>query len=469
MMNKDSYRIEGDFLGEKHISQDIYYGIQTVRALDNFPITNIPVEKELIISLAEVKKAAAYANMFTDSLSDSIGKAIIESSNEIIAGNHLNQFVVDSIQGGAGTSINMNMNEVLANRAIEIMGKSKGDYNNCSPNTHVNMSQSTNDTIPTAMKIASLRLIKELLTVMSNLRKKLDMKAKEFHEVIKMGRTDLQDAIPIRLGQEFSAYSDVIGRDIKRLEHASKELLSVNLGATAVGTGLNAKPEYINKVITQLSTQINFELSLSSNLVDSTQNTDGYTTISSLLKVSAMNLSKICNDIRLMASGPTAGLQEIKLPVRQAGSSIMPGKVNPVMVEVMNQVTFQVAGNDITISMASEAGQFELNVMEPIIIFNLLQSLKIMKNGIEVFTQYAITGIKANVDRCKEYVDNSLGIITALNPYLGYEVSAKIVSQALETNMTIQEICESQNLLSKEELELILNPFEMTSPGIAGN
>lgn len=462
-------RIEKDSLGEKEVPEDAYYGVQTVRALENFPITEIPVHKELVLALAEVKKAAALANMHTGMLPETIGRAIVRAADEVIAGKHLDQFIVDSIQGGAGTSINMNTNEVLANRALEMLGREKGDYDFCSPNTHVNMSQSTNDTIPTALKIASFRMAEELTTTMTSLKKEFVHKENEFQDVLKMGRTHLQDAVPIRLGQEFGAYSEVVGRDIRRITEAAKEMLTVNMGATAVGTGLNAKPEYIEKVVTQMSSQLGIKLHLAKNLVDGTQNTDGYTTLSSALKVSAINMSKICNDIRLMASGPMAGFQEISLPAKQPGSSIMPGKVNPVMIEVVNQVAFQVAGNDQSICMASEAGQFELNVMEPVIIFNLLQSLKIMKNGLDVFTRYAVSGIEANVEMCREYVEESYGIITALNPHLGYETAAKVVKQAMETGLTIKEICKAHELLSEKELDIILDPREMTTPGIAGS
>ncbi len=468
-MKKTSFRTEKDSLGQKTISQDVYYGVQTVRALENFPITEIPVHKELILALAEVKKAAAMANMHTGMLPETIGEAVVSAAEEVIEGKLLDQFVVDSIQGGAGTSINMNMNEVLANRALEILGKERGEYNFCSPNTHVNMSQSTNDTIPTALKIASYRMAQELITTLKRLEEELLKKEAEFQDVLKMGRTHLQDAVPILLGQEFSAYSEVVGRDIKRIKQAAEAMLTVNIGATAVGTGLNAKPEYIEKAVTQLSAQLGVKLHSAKNLVDGTQNTDAYTALSAALKVLAMNMSKICNDLRLMVSGPMTGLQEIILPAKQPGSSIMPGKVNPVMIEVVNQVAFQVAGNDQSICMASEAGQFELNVMGPVIIFNLLQSLKIMDNGLDVFTRYAVSGIEANVEKCREYVEESYGIITALNPHLGYETAAKVVKQAIETGLTIKEICKAHDLLSEKELDTILDPNEMTTPGIAGN
>lgn len=461
-------RIERDSLGEREVPKEAYYGIQTMRSSENFPITGVTIHKELIEALAEVKKAAALANMESNMLPKEIGQMLIKAANDVIQGKLFDHFIVDSIQGGAGTSINMNMNEVLANRTLELLGKNKGDYIHCSPNSHVNMSQSTNDTIPTALKIAAYRLSQELISSMTALKERFMEKENEFGGVIKMGRTHLQDAVPIRLGQEFGAYSRVVHRDINRMLQASQEMLTINLGATAVGTGLNAKPEYIERVTSHLSTQLNMKLNTANDLVDATQNTDSYTTLSAALKVSAINLSKICNDIRLMASGPTTGLNEINLPSRQPGSSIMPGKVNPVMIEVVNQAAFQVAGNDHTICMASEAGQFELNVMGPVIAFNLLQSLKIMRNSIEVFTGYAIEGIEANIEKCKEYVDQSYGIITALNPHLGYETAARIIKESMETGLTIREICLEHQLLTEEELETILDPNEMTSPGIAG-
>ncbi|MBU5465722.1 aspartate ammonia-lyase [Virgibacillus sp. MSJ-26] len=462
-------RLEKDSLGTKEVPEEAYYGVQTLRALENFPITGIRVHKELVLALAEVKKSAATANMHTKMLSDTLGRAIVTAADEVIEGKFADQFIVDSIQGGAGTSINMNMNEVLANRALEIIGEEKGNYDVCSPNTHVNMSQSTNDTIPTAIKIAAFRMADDLLLTMHQLKKEFLNKENEFQDVLKMGRTHLQDAVPIRLGQEFGAYSEVVERDIRRVTQVAQEMLTINLGATAVGTGLNAKPEYIEKVASQLSSQLGVKLDISKSLVDGTQNTDGYTSLSASLKVAALNMSKICNDIRLMASGPMTGFQEIYLPARQPGSSIMPGKVNPVMIEVVNQVAFQVSGNDQSIGMASEAGQFELNVMGPVIAFNLLQSLEIMKNGLDVFTRYAVSGIEANTERCREYVEQSYGIITALNPHIGYETASKVVKQARETGLTIEEICKAHDLLTKKELETILDPVEMTTPGISGS
>lgn len=462
------FRIEKDFLGEKQVPADAYYGIQTLRAVENFPITGVPVHGTLIRALAQVKKAAARANMEVHLLNHKVGQAIIEAADEVAGGQLAGQFIVDSIQGGAGTSINMNMNEVLANRALELLGHAKGEYFQCSPNNHVNMSQSTNDVIPTALRIASYWLSQELLQAMDDVIDAFRRKSLEFDDVIKMGRTHLQDAVPIRLGQEFGAYAAVLGRDRERLRRAGEELLSVNMGATAVGTGLNAKPEYIAKVSEYLTEQLGLPVHPAKDLVDATQNTDAYTELSAALKVCAVNLSKVCNDIRLMASGPRVGLYEILLPPRQPGSSIMPGKVNPVMPEVLNQVAFQIMGNDHTICVACEAGQFELNVMGPVIAFNLLQSLQILKRGLDVFREFALDGLEANRERCLRYVEESFGVITALNPHLGYEVAAQLVKEAMKTGRTVKEIIRERSLLTDEELNEILHPFQMTSPGIAG-
>uniref|UniRef100_UPI003D2C0335 aspartate ammonia-lyase n=1 Tax=Paenibacillus oryzisoli TaxID=1850517 RepID=UPI003D2C0335 len=467
-MHSMSYRIEKDFLGEKQVPSDAYYGIQTMRAVENFPITGVKIHAELITALAEVKYAAAMANMDTHMLPRKIGDAIVTAAAEVRQGKLIEQFIVDSIQGGAGTSINMNMNEVLANRALELLGEEKGQYFQCNPNNHVNMSQSTNDAIPTAIKIAAYRLSEELITAMSSLQAAFAKKEIEFDDVIKMGRTHLQDAVPIRLGQEFGAYARVLQRDINRIKHASKGLLAVNMGATAVGTGLNAKPAYVERVLYYLKAEVGIPIELAEHLVDGTQNMDAYTELSASLKVCAVNLSKICNDIRMMASGPRAGLGELKLPPRQPGSSIMPGKVNPVMPEVVNQVAFQVIGNDHTICLACEAGQFELNVMGPVLAFNLLQSLKILRNAAAVFEQFAIEGLEADRERCKMYVEQSFGIVTALNPHLGYEVAAQLVKEALKTGMTLKELILERGLLTPEEIEEILNPVQMTTPGIAG-
>ncbi|MFB4167377.1 aspartate ammonia-lyase [Virgibacillus sp. JSM 102003] len=461
-------RIEKDFLGSKNVPIDSYYGIQTLRAVENFPITGYKIHKELINAMAMVKKASATANMEVGRLYSGLGNVIVQVADEIIEGKWHDQFLVDPIQGGAGTSINMNTNEVIANRGLEILGKEKGDYFQLSPNSIVNMSQSTNDSFPTAIHIATLSLLKKLLETMRKMYHAFVNKASEFDEIIKMGRTHLQDAVPIRLGQEFEAYSRVVERDIKRIERSAEHLYEVNMGATAVGTGLNANPKYIESVVKHLADISSFPLVNASNLVDATQNTDAYTEVSASLKVCMMNMSKIANDLRLMASGPGVGFNEIKLPALQPGSSIMPGKVNPVMPELINQVAFQVIGNDNTICLASEAGQFELNVMEPVLVFNLLQSIDIMNNSFNVFTDHCLNGIEANNEKLKSDVERNVGIITAVNPHLGYEVVARIAREAITTGESVRDLCLKYDVLTEEELDIILDPYEMTHPGIAG-
>lgn len=461
-------RIEKDFLGSKEVSSNAYYGIQTLRAVENFPITGYRIHGDLIKAMAMVKKAAALANMDVGRLFNGLGDMIVKVADEIIDGKWHDHFIVDPIQGGAGTSINMNTNEVIANRGLEIMGKSKGDYYHLSPNSHVNMAQSTNDAFPTAIHIATLTLLETLLKTMSDMHEAFAKKAKEFDHIIKMGRTHLQDAVPIRLGQEFEAYRRVLARDIKRIQNTREHLYEVNMGATAVGTGLNANPQYIKNVVQHLREITGFPLVNAEHLVDATQNTDAYTEVSAALKVCMMNMSKVANDLRLMASGPRVGFNEISLPARQPGSSIMPGKVNPVMPELINQVAFQVIGNDHTICLASEAGQLELNVMEPVLVFNLIQSLSIMNNAFRVFTDFCLEGIEANPEKLRQDVERSVGIITAVNPHLGYEPVARIAREAILTGKSVRELCLKYDVLTEEELDLILDPFEMTNPGIAG-
>ena len=461
-------RIEKDFLGERTLPNEAYFGIQTLRATENFPITGYTIHPALITAMGVVKKAAALANMEVNLLQKEIGNAIVEAAQEVIEGKWNGQFIVDPIQGGAGTSINMNANEVIANRALEILGKEKGDYQTISPNSHVNMSQSTNDAFPTAIHIAVLNLIDELLGTMEKMQTVFQQKAEQFAHVIKMGRTHLQDAVPIRLGQEFEAYSRVISRDIQRIRQTRPNLYDVNMGATAVGTGLNAFPDYIKSVDQHLAEISGLPLKGASHLVDATQNTDAYTEVSGALKICMINMSKIANDLRLMASGPRAGLGEIILPARQPGSSIMPGKVNPVMPEVLNQVAFQVIGNDQTICLASEAGQLELNVMEPVLVFNLIQSISIMNNVFYAFTENCLKDIEANEERMKEYVEKSVGVLTAVNPHIGYEVAARIAREAILSGRSIRELCIEKGVLTAEQLDLILDPYEMTHPGIAG-
>ena len=464
----EKFRLEHDFIGEKQVPADAYYGVQSLRGKENFPITGHQSSPTLIRAMGMVKKASALANADVGLMEGKIAKAIVKASDELIEGLLADQFIVDPIQGGAGTSFNMNANEVIANRALEVLGLKKGDYDVVSPNNHVNMGQSTNDSFPTAIHVATLMELKTLLAEMRCLHKAFLAKAKEFDGMIKMGRTHLQDAVPIRLGQEFDAYARVLGRDIDRIDSCNKHLYQVNLGATAVGTGLNADPKYITLAVKHLAKICGFPMRTAESLVDGTQNTDSYTEVSAMLKVCMMNMSKIANDIRLMASGPRCGLGELNLPPRQPGSSIMPGKVNPVMAEVVNQVAFQVIGNDNTICLASEAGQFELNVMEPVLVYNLLQSIQIMRNVFRVFREFLLEGLTANAKRMESYVENSVGIITAVNPHIGYEASALIAKEAITTGKPVREILRREKLLTDKEIDVILHPMEMTKPGIAG-
>lgn len=466
-MSDNNYRIEKDFIGEKQIKNTEYYGIQSLRAKENFPITGQHVDHHLISALAIVKKSAAQANMEVGQLKEDIAQAIIQASDEVIGGQFHDQFIVDPIQGGAGTSSNMNANEVIANRALELIGYTKGDYTTISPNSDVNMAQSTNDVFPTANRIAILTMLENLKYEMDKLHSSFTKKAEEFYPLLKMARTHMQDAVPIRLGQEFEAYACVLQRDLERVQDAIKYLYDVNMGGTAVGTGLNANPAYIDKVVAYLGENSGFPFKRAANLIDATQHTDAYAGLSSTLKVCMLNVSKIANDLRLMASGPKVGLGEITLPAKQAGSSIMPGKVNPVMAEVVNQVAFQVIGNDQTVSLASEAGQFELNVMEPVLVYNLKESIKIMTNVFKVFREDCLDGIEANVEQLNHNIETSLGIITAINPHVGYEKATEIAREAFETGKPIREICMSKGILTEEELDKILDPHEMTKPGIS--
>ncbi len=466
--SEGKFRMEHDFIGEKEVPADAYYGVQTLRGKENFPITGDRFSPGLIKGIAMVKKAAALANKDVGLLDPKLCDAIVKACDEIIAGKLVDQFIVDPIQGGAGTSFNMNSNEVIANRALEILGETKGNYKVISPNDHINMGQSTNDSFPTAIHVATLAEVDSLLAEMELLVNAFKAKAQKFDGMIKMGRTHLQDAVPIRLGQEFSAYAQVTERDIKRIRSTKQHLYEVNLGATAVGTGLNADPKYIELAVKYLAEISGFPMEGAKDLVDATQNTDAYTEVSAALKVCMMNMSKIANDLRLMASGPRCGLNELYLPPRQPGSSIMPGKVNPVMAEVVNQVAFQVIGNDNTICLASQAGQFELNVMEPVLVYNLLQSIAIMRNVFRVFRMYLLENLEANEERMRAYVENSVGIITAVNPHIGYENSARIAKEAIQTGQPVRALLLRDKLLTEKEIDTILHPLEMTKPGIAG-
>ncbi len=469
-MEKDTskFRIESDSIGEKEVPIDAYYGVQSLRGHENFNITGRPVHPQLIISITQIKKAAAITNFEAGQLDKSKADAIVKACDEILSGELHDQFIVDAIQGGAGTSLNMNANEVIANRAIEILGGKKGDYNIVHPNDHVNCGQSTNDVIPTCGRMAILRLLCDAQKELSRLAEALDNKSKEFDDVIKMGRTQLQDAVPIRLGQEFNAYSNAIKRDVTRFESAKDEMKCVNLGGTAVGTGLNAEINYFNRVVKNIDLISGLDLVQSYDLIDATQNLDGYAYVSGIVKTCAVSLSKISNDLRLMSSGPRTGLGEINLPAKQNGSSIMPGKVNPVIPEVVNQVAFNIIGNDMAITMATEAGQLELNAFEPVIFYKLLESIGTLTGAVRTLIDNCIVGITPNREHCKEMVDNSVGIITAICPYVGYNKAAKIAKEALRTNSSVRSLIIRDGLLTEDQLDIILNPYTMTKPGILG-
>ena len=455
-------RIESDSIGNMEVPIDAYYGVQSLRANNNFHITQKTLHKELIISLAEIKKAAAITNRNADFIDCTIANSIINACDEIICGKLHEEFIVDPIQGGAGTSANMNANEVIANRAIELLGGTKGDYKIIHPNDHVNMSQSTNDVFPTAGKLTILKMLPKTLSELQRLYNALELKSFEFNNVIKMGRTQLQDAVPIRLGQSFHAFASMIKRDIKRLKEAESEMFNLNIGGTAIGTSINVSPEYFNNIISNIKKVSGFNVVQSKDLIDSTQNLDGFVNISGALKTCAVNLSKMANDLRLLSSGPKTGLSEITLPAMQNGSSIMPVKVNPVILEVVSQVAFNIIGNDFTITMAAEAGQLELNAFEPVLFYNLFESMETLQNAITTLIDNCILGITANEERCKELLDSSIGIITALCPHLGYKRTADLAKQALKSGMSVKEIILSEKIFTSEELEKILDPASMT-------
>ena len=459
-------RLEHDLLGEREVPYEYLYGIQTLRAVENFNISGILLNffPDLIESLAQVKLAAAHANYELKLLEDKQYKAIVQACKEIAMGKFHNHFIVDMIQGGAGTSTNMNANEVIANRALEIMGYEKGQYEYCHPNTHVNLSQSTNDAYPTAIKIALIKSNIALIVVLKELIKAFRDKACEFEFVIKMGRTQLQDAVPMTLGQEFEAYAVTLDEEIQRLEENADLFLEVNMGGTAIGTGINAKPGYSDKVISHLRKITGLKVKKAKNLVEATQDTGAFVMYSSAIKRLAIKLSKISNDLRLLSSGPRAGFNEINLPPMQPGSSIMPGKVNPVIPEVVNQIAFKVIGNDITVTLAVEAGQLELNVMEPVIVQSIFESIEMLKNGMSTLRSRCIEGITANPDNCRNMVENSIGLVTALNPVLGYEICTKLAKEALERNIGVYDLVIEKKLLTIEKLNELLKPENMINP-----
>ena len=461
-------RKEHDFLGELEIPDEVYYGVQTTRAISNFKITGQKIDPDFVQAYAKVKKATVMANMSTGRMPKEVGEPLIQAADEIIAGKLLDQFPVDPIQGGAGTSVNMNVNEVLCNRALEIIGKPKGSYDIISPNNHANMAQSTNDTFPTSIKVCLSYKGKKLTASLERLATELDKKGEEFKDILKMGRTHLQDAVPITLGQEMHSYASAVRRGIDRINHAIDTIHVVNMGGTAVGTGLNAEPAYITKVAETLSEVTGEKYVTADNIIDATNNTDGFSDVSSAMKTTALVLIKMANDFRLMASGPRCGLNELKLPMRQPGSSIMPGKVNPVIAEVLDQACYQVVANDIAVSLGVENGQFELNVMEPVISFNLFNSMKYMTNAVDTFVDKLLLDLQPNKEQCQEWLDKSVGIVTAMLPHIGYENSAMIAKEAYNTGRPVREVILEKGLISKEQMEKILQPKEMTTPGIAG-
>jgi aspartate ammonia-lyase len=461
-----SVRREHDSLGEREIPNDLYYGVQTLRGLENFPISGIPLKNfdHFITALAYVKKAAAQANAELGALAQNRADAIGSACDEIVSGRLREHFVVDMMQGGAGTSTNMNANEVIANRGLELLGHAKGEYQFLHPNDDVNCSQSTNDAYPTAIKIGVILSLKDTLGAMRELAEALDAKALEFSDVIKMGRTENQDAVPMTLGQEFGAYAVMIRSAMRAIEQAGDDLHEINMGATAIGTGLNSPPGYAELVTARLAEVSGLPLRLASDLVEATQNAGGFVQMSANMKRAAVQVSKICNDLRWLSSGPRCGLYEIRLPSMQPGSSIMPGKVNPVIPEVVNQICYQIIGYDMTISMAAEAGELELNLAEPIMAYDLLHGLMILKNACVILATRCVSGIEANRDRCRQMVENSIGLVTALVPVLGYERSAAVAKEALATGGSVYDLILAHGWLTKEALDDMLKPENMTTP-----
>jgi aspartate ammonia-lyase len=462
----EGVRVEHDSLGERELPNAVYYGVQTQRALENFAISGVKLHnfEHMIEALAFVKKSAALANGELGVITAVQTKAICDACDELLNGKLHNHFVVDMFQGGAGTSTNMNANEVIANRGLELMGYEKGQYEHLHPNDHVNCSQSTNDAYPTAIKLAVLLSLQDLLSAMTQLREALRAKGDEFADVLKMGRTENQDAVPMTLGQEFSAYAEMIDSAMDALKRNSEEFLSVNMGATAIGTGLNSPPGYADLVAAKLREVSGFQVQKADNLVEATQDCGAFAQISGTLKRSAVQISKICNDLRWLSSGPRCGLNEINLPPMQPGSSIMPGKVNPVIPELVNQICYQIIGYDAIVSMAAEASELELNMAEPIMAYDLLHGLMILKNACITLTSRCIAGIEANRDVCRGYVESSIGLVTALNPVLGYEKSAAIAKEALKTGGSVYDLVLEKGWLSKEQLDDMLKPENMTDP-----
>jgi aspartate ammonia-lyase len=459
----EEYRIESDLLGEMKVPADAYYGVQTQRAINNYKIstTHMYDYPDYVIAIASIKLAAAETNKELGALDPKIADAIVAACREIIGGKFVDQFPVDMMQGGAGTSVNMNANEVIANRALELMGHKKGEYQFCSPNDHVNCAQSTNDAYPSAFRYAFIRMNHKLVKALQDLIDAFAAKGEEFKDIIKMGRTQLQDAVPMTSGQEFHAFATNLGEEILNLDRNVKLLHEINMGGTAIGTGLNAKPGFAELCAKKLTELTGEEFTASPDLVEATPDTGAYVSYSGALKRLAVKLSKICNDLRLLTSGPRCGLKEINLPPMAPGSSIMPGKVNPVIPEVTNQVCFKVIGNDTTVAFAAEAGQLQLNVMEPVIAQSIMESITWLTNAMNTLREKCVNGITVNKERCYDMVKNSIGIVTALNPLIGYKNSTKVAKEALETNRSVYDIVLEKGLLTKEQLDKALDPKNM--------
>ncbi len=462
-------RLESDSIGTLAVDSEAYYGVQSLRAKMNFGITGQHMHQELIRSLAKLKKASAVTNMEAGKLMAYKAEAISAAADEVISGKFNSDFIVDAIQGGAGTSANMNANEVIANRAIEMLGGKKGDYSIIHPNDDVNMAQSTNDVYPSAGKLTAVMLIPATVHELSLLEKSLLCKADEFDDVLKMGRTQLQDAVPMRLGQEFHAWASVIKRDIERIKDAEKSMHILNMAATAIGSAINVNDYYFDNIIRNINRVTGLTFTMADDLFDGTQNLDCFVNLSSALKTCAVDLSKICNDLRLLSSGPKTGIAEISLPAMQNGSSIMPGKVNPVIPEVVSQVAFNIIGNDLSVTMAAEAGQLELNAFEPVLFYNLFESIETLGAAASTLTLNCVNGITANRDICSRHLEESVGITTALCPYIGYRISAEIAKESLKTGVSVRNIVLSRKLLSEHDLEKILDPLSMTEHESARN
>jgi len=459
-------RVEHDLLGDKNIPVEYYFGVQTMRAMENFHISRVRLNMYpvFIKALAMVKQAAAEANCELGILKPEVRDAIVAACKEVREGKFDDHFVVDMVQGGAGTSTNMNANEVIANRALELMGHKKGEYKYCHPNNHVNLSQSTNDAYPTSVRVALLNRTRDLIDALKMLVEAFRAKGEEFADVIKMGRTQMQDAVPMTLGQEFGAYAATLSEEIERLENNARLFLEINMGATAIGTGINSDPDYTPKCVKHLREITGMPMVAAGNMIEATNDTGAFIMYSSAVKRLAVKLSKISNDLRLLSSGPRTGFNEINLPPMQPGSTIMPGKVNPVIPEVVSQIAFKVIGNDLTVTMAVEAAQLELNAMEPIIVQALFENIEMLINGMNTLRERCIVGITANKERCRQMVYNSIGLVTALNPYLGYEVSTELAKEALENNKGVYDLVLEKGLMSKEELDNVLRPENMVKP-----